>query len=293
MAEQTLRYAQQTIAKAISSLYEEDEAGAIASQMLQDLLGIDRLGVLSGKGNISEEQQTTINKAIERLLRHEPLQYITGKAHFYGLEFKVNHHVLIPRPETEELVQHILQSDRVRINPNLSILDIGTGSGCIPVTLKKNLPKATVFAMDISAEALAVARENAYLNGVEVTFIEADILNRKTLIQHPDKFDLIVSNPPYITDAEKGEMNANVLEHEPHLALFVSNEEPLLFYKAITEFATHHLNRGGALFFEINAGYGAEVKASMEQYGFRDVVILKDMQGKHRIVKGLWSSSQL
>jgi release factor glutamine methyltransferase len=286
MTEQTLRSAQQTIAKAISSIYEEDEALAIASEMLQDLLGISRSDVLSCNGVLSEKQQVIINEGIQRLLKYEPLQYVTGKAHFYGLEFKVNRHVLIPRPETEELVQLILQSDLVKRNPQLSILDIGTGSGCIPVTLKKNIPGAKVSAMDISVEALAVAKENATLNNVEVAFMETDILNWKGVVQTTGKWDIIVSNPPYITHTEKKKIHANVLGYEPHLALFVPDEDPLLFYQAISEFATQHLTPGGALYFEINAGYGTEVKDRMEQQGFTDVNILKDMQGKDRMVKG-------
>jgi len=246
MTEQTLRSVQQTIVQSINTIYGEDEAVAISYHLLEDMLGINRAGVLSGSRVISVNEHEKIQRALQRLLTHEPLQYVTGKAHFYGMEFKVNRHVLIPRPETEELVQLILQSP-VANRSSPSILDIGTGSGCIPIALNKNLPAAKVFAIDISTDALTVAKENAAINKVEVSFIEADILSPEIDQKLPQQFDVIVSNPPYITYSERHEMLSKVLEHEPHLALFVPDNDPLLFYKAITGFATKHLQKNGAL----------------------------------------------
>lgn len=286
MTEQTLRSAQQTIVDSIRFLYEEDEARAISADLLQDLLGVSRAGIQSGDQVLTAAQSDMLAQSIERLLQHEPLQYITGKAHFYGLEFKVNSHVLIPRPETEELVHLILQASSP--SAPISILDIGTGSGCIPIALKKHLPSATVYALDVSAEALKVAEENARLNEADVQFIKGDILDPETGSgMTMSTLDMIVSNPPYITGNEKADMHANVLQHEPHLALFVPDEDPLLFYKAIARFANRHLKTGGTLYVEINAAYGEEVKNCMHMYGFADIVIVKDMQGKDRMVKGI------
>lgn len=286
MTEQILRSVQQTIVETIKSLYGEDEATAISYHLLEDLLGVSRGEILSDSRGVSVIEQGKIQQALQRLLNHEPLQYVTGKAHFYGLQFKVNRHVLIPRPETEELVQLILQSP-VANRTSPSILDIGTGSGCIPIAIKKNLPAASVFAIDISADALTVAKENAAINKVEVPFIEADILGPGMDQKIPQQFDVIVSNPPYITHNERHEMQSNVLEHEPHLALFVPDNDPLLFYKAITGFATRHLQKDGSLYFEINAAYGNEVASYMIQQGFTVVQVIKDMQGKDRMVRGI------
>jgi release factor glutamine methyltransferase len=291
MTEQTLRSVQQTIAKAIIEIYGEEEAIAISYELLQDLPGVTRADITLGTQTVSDDDVEKMKQSIQRLQSNEPLQYITGKAHFYGLEFKVNKHVLIPRPETEELVELILKShsDRYRDTHPKSpiILDIGTGSGCIPIALKKNLPEADVSAVDISTEALEVAKENAVSNKVDVMFIEADILSIDVDAKIPREFTVIVSNPPYITDSEKAAMHNNVLDHEPHLALFVPDAEPLLFYKAITDFATRHLQKGGALYFEINAAYGKEIEAYMIQHGFTATQIIKDMQGKERMVSGM------
>jgi release factor glutamine methyltransferase len=262
--------------------------------------------------NVSNAEQDYFNEAINRLRQEEPIQYILGATEFFGMPFKVNPHTLIPRPETEELVQWIIE-EYPKLNPDshrdgtkfqipttsskhLTILDIGTGSGCIAVSLAKHLPNTKVYALDISPEALDVARENAELNGVEVECIEADILTSCHAELPPDvragvsashKFDIIVSNPPYVRELEKSTIKNNVLKHEPHLALFVEDDDPLLFYKAICEFAVHNLKPKGRLFFEINQYLGAEMKQLLNTYNFKSVELQKDIFGNDRMLKSI------
>jgi release factor glutamine methyltransferase len=214
----------------------------------------------------------------------KPIQYILGTAEFYRMKLKVNPNVLIPRPETEELVEWILTSV-ADSSKNLNILDVGTGSGCIAIALKKYLPKSTVAAVDISAAALQTAKENAQNNEVEVNFITADILaHAETALLNGQQFDVVVSNPPYIKEDEKPEMHENVLANEPHDALFVSNDNPLLFYKAIADFAQTKLVKNGLLFFEINEYLAKETIEMLDGKGFTDIVLKNDMQGKDRMV---------
>jgi len=208
----------------------------------------------------------------------EPVQYVLGSTVFYGLPFKVSPAVLIPRPETEELAEWIIDCCR---SQEFKIMDIGTGSGCIAVTLKKNLALSRVFALDVSAEAIEVAADNAALNEVVVNFVCADIREYVS----SEKFDVIVSNPPYIRVKEKLDMHDNVLAHEPHLALFVSDENPLVFYKAIADFALSNLNRGGMLFFEINEYLGQETIEMLMDKSFINIELRKDMQGKDRMIR--------
>jgi release factor glutamine methyltransferase len=216
---------------------------------------------------------------IKQLQEGKPIQYILNEAHFYGFTVNVNPAVLIPRPETEELVDWILEEvNLTAINGN--ILDIGTGSGCIAIALKKHLEDSDVYAMDISADALAVAEKNAIDNKVPVHFIEADVLNYQT----DQKFDVIVSNPPYVKEDEKEAMKTNVMAHEPHTALFVSNENPLVFYQAIADFALTNLQPEGYLFFEINEYMGPEMVEMLKLKGLKDIVLKKDMQGKDRMI---------
>ena len=203
-----------------------------------------------------------------------------AKADFYRLKFRVNPDVLIPRPETEELV-HLIITD-FKNKPDLTIIDIGTGSGCIPIALKKNLPQASISAIDISIEALEIAKENALLNSVEVDFFCDDALNMPT--SNDSKFDVIVSNPPYISVKEKGEMENQVLKYEPHLALFVEDENALIFYDKITDFAITNLKIGGVLYFEINQALGSETKKLIESKGF-EVEIIKDLNENDRIIR--------
>ena len=217
----------------------------------------------------------------------KPIQYILGSAHFYGMEFMVNEHTLIPRPETEELVSWILKD--VSKSDNLNILDIGTGTGCIPIAIAKNLPNARVYALDVSAEALKIAKRNAESNNVKVTFSEVDILKCSDLsIIFPEvsRFDVIVSNPPYVRNLEKKEMNTNVLAYEPETALFVADDNALLFYEIIAALASSNLKEGGKLYFEINQYLGKEMLELMEKYKFSNNQLKKDLFGNNRMMKG-------
>ena len=267
----------------LETLYDGEEAKALFSLAAEHVLALSPTRLRMERDTdvtfIHEQQLLSI---LNDLPLGKPLQYILGEAHFYGLVFKVNEHVLIPRPETEELVDWIIADSNLQFAVgDIKILDIGTGSGCIPVTLKKHLPQAQVSTLDVSAEAITVARQNAMQKGVEVDFIEADILSFKSEL----KFDVIVSNPPYIRLLEKEEMHENVLANEPHLALFVSDEDPLIFYKAIASFAQTNLNPGGKLYFEINEYLGEETVDMLDDKGFKNIELRKDMQGKDRMVR--------
>ena len=266
----------------LSSLYPEEEVQSFFVILLDHLLGYSRLdSVVRSSEIISEEHMADFNNAVSRLQQHEPIQYITGTTLFYDLPFKVNRHTLIPRPETEELVAWIIEDAKKK--KSLEILDIGTGSGCIAVSLAKNLENSRVSALDISSETIDVAQANAHVNDVEVVFIQKDILQESTM---SESYDIIVSNPPYVRELEKKEMAQNVLGYEPELALFVSNEDPLVFYRKITQFAKDHLKVGGFLFFEINEYLSKEMTVLLSSNGFRDIVVRKDIFGKDRMVKG-------
>jgi release factor glutamine methyltransferase len=232
---------------------------------------------------ISLEEKEKFESAIQRLSKHKPIQYILGETEFFGLKFKVNKNVLIPRPETEELVQWILDDVGASKNPsNLKILDIGTGSGCIAISLAKNLPDVEIFALDVSEKALKTARENAGLNGVNVNFIQADILNLEALT---GKFDIIVSNPPYVREMEKVEMHRNVLENEPNLALYVKDADPLIFYGTIAKLAQVGLQNNGNLYFEINQYLAEETEDILKNTGFK-TELKKDIFGNYRMLRG-------
>lgn len=227
-------------------------------------------------------QIESFEHALERLVQHEPLQYILGVTEFMGCPIEVAPEVLIPRPETEELVGWMLEDIKQRAAPKIQILDIGTGSGCIAIALAKHVPQAEVFAVDISTKALEIAQKNAQLNGVKIHFIEGNILDVITLNK---TFDIIVSNPPYITPAEKSLMKANVLDYEPHGALFVPENQPLLFYEAICRLATAHLSPAGQLYLEINEAYGRQIIDLLTSYGYLHYTLKKDLYGKDRMVK--------
>lgn len=280
----------------LRSNYENDEVETFIAFCFEEFVGLKRADIfLSSNTTISESELLKFNFAIKDLKQHKPIQYILGKADFYGLKFIVNQHVLIPRPETEELVDLIIKENResgirsqdVSILPApISILDIGTGSGCIPIALKKNIANANVYALDISAEALEIAKQNAVMNNVAVEFFKYDILSPDSLLPAPDlKFDIIVSNPPYICISEKDQMQKNVLDYEPHLALFVDDINPLLFYKAIANFALKYLKQNGKLYFEINEAFGFEAKGMLENKGFKNVILKKDLNNKNRILQ--------
>ena len=238
---------------------------------------------------LSEEQQKWYDKAIERLKNNEPLQHVMGQCEFYGRKFKCDGRALVPRPETEELVEWIISMHNAQciIDNGFNILDIGTGTGCIALSLAKELAEAEVTALDISAEALSLARENADILEVEnVVFVEGDILNMDDKhVVAKDKYTVIVSNPPYVRECEKKDMEANVLDYDPHTALFVSDEDPLIFYRAIGEFALTHLKDRGALYFEINQYLGRETCDMLVAMGYRNVEMREDINGNPRMIK--------
>ncbi|WP_299392597.1 peptide chain release factor N(5)-glutamine methyltransferase [uncultured Gelidibacter sp.] len=270
--------------------YPETEIQSFFNLLSESILKLKGFEIpLNLYASISGKKVEKFDNAIKRLKKHEPIQYIIGTTEFYGLLFNVNESTLIPRPETEELVDWITNSTSEK--EALSILDIGTGTGCIAISLAKSKPDASVFAIDVSKKALAVAKSNAKLNTVSTEFIELDILNWEhnsaDVGIDTKKFDVIVSNPPYVRELEKAEMSANVLKHEPALALYVEDDDPLIFYTAITKFAQKHLNANGRLFFEINQYLGEEMIQLLKTSGFESVELKKDMFGNDRMVSGV------
>lgn len=264
-----------------------DEAGQQAYWLLEALLDKNRTDVIMDRPiQLSEEEEDRLERTLQRLEAHEPIQYVLGQAPFYGRLFKVRPGVLIPRPETEELVHRIVF--RHQQNRALKILDIGTGSGCIAISLALELAGSRVMAVDVSEDALLLAKENAEQLQAEVQFIQANILKESPA--EAEGLDILVSNPPYVMEQEAQLMQPNVLEWEPHLALFVKNEDPLLFYRRITALATTYLKPGGCLYFEINEACGDGVAELLRQAGFTAIAILKDMQGKDRIAEACWQT---
>lgn len=290
------------------SLYDADEAKAIVRWVLDVRFGMSFTDILCGKvSELSADDQTELEKIMLRLEKGEPVQYVVGTADFCGRQFHVAPGVLIPRPETAELCQWITShGDRHLVRPNLTeclspcevspceIIDIGTGSGCIAITLALEIPKAKVTAWDISDDALQIAQENAKALGAEVTFEKKDILTLfllpsfslpSSFLLPSNKYDIIVSNPPYICEKEKEAMEKNVLEHEPHLALFVPDDDPLLFYRAIARYAKEALKPDGMVFFELNPIYAEDTEAMLLDMGFKDTELRKDQYGKLRFLK--------
>lgn len=265
----------------LSGLYPKEEIDSFIFLIFNYLYGFKKIDLLiSSDFDISIADRAKISDWVDRLKKYVPIQHVLGVTEFYGLKYRVTEDVLIPRQETEELVDLIVKRYR---NFAVKILDIGSGSGCIPIALKKNLPMADVWSCDISPEALAIARENAELNSVDVSFSLFDILSFDDF--PAIGFDIIVSNPPYVTESEKALMHSNVLDYEPHLALFVTDQEPLLFYNNIVKRSKKLLTNDGTIFFEINEAYGLEVKSLLVNNGF-DAEIVKDINGKDRIVQG-------
>lgn len=265
----------------LTPLFEEDEIESFFNILIQEYLNIKPYEVaIKPDYAIEIDSEKLLLKVLSDLKKEKPIQYILGKTYFYELEFKLNKNVLIPRPETEELVDWIVKEFRIQ-NSEFRILDIGTGSGCIAVSLAKNLPNAKVVAIDVSKEALKVAKENAVCNHVDVEFLEIDILNLDKL---PYEFDVIVSNPPYVRDIEKEQMKNNVIEYEPHLALFVKNDNPLLFYEKITELASEGLIDGGEVYFEINQYLSNEMRELLNEEFF-EIELKKDIYGNDRMLK--------
>lgn len=275
--------------KELDGIYGKEEVSSFFFLCTEAFFKISRLQLaLNHELSITKAEQQPVFDALEALKNEKPIQYILEETEFYGLPFKVNKHTLIPRPETEELVSLVINTVTVNTAEKThSILDIGTGSGCIAISLAKNMENAQVYAMDISSKAIEKAKENAVLNKVAIEFIKGSILENKhwDLLFKDIEFNTIVSNPPYVRHLEKAEIKNNVLNNEPHLALFVDDNNPLLFYKAITTFARKYLKPNGHLFFEINEYLGAETKALVEGLGFKNVELIKDLFGKDRLLK--------
>lgn len=279
-----LKQYRQIFLEKLTPIYDEGEVESFFYITLEELKGWKRSDLALNPGaELSVAELDRWNNVLAQLELQKPIQYILSKAHFYGLEFEVNENTLIPRPETEELVEWIIKENQS--GKQIKILDIGTGSGCIAIALAKNLPDVQVHAVDISEGALQVAKRNAAKNNVAVTFWQTDILTTETL---PDMFDIIVSNPPYVRNMEKEEIKKNVLDYEPHLALFVEDNDALLFYRKISQLAKQNLPENGLLYFEINQYLGTETKEMLEQLQFKNAELRKDIYGNHRMIKGVF-----
>lgn len=265
----------------LTQFYSKKEAQNMAFWCIHSISNLSRSEyLLSSNSPLSADTVSFYQSVVSRLKKFEPVQYVLGECEFHGLRLKVSPSCLIPRPETEELVHWILEHNFTKV------LDIGTGSACIPIALAKH-KDAEIMALDISSDALSIAKENAKNNTVNIHFIEHDIFND---IDLKNSFDLIVSNPPYVLESEKTLMNNNVLDYEPHLALFVSDKDALIYYKRIIDFSKVHLQKDGLLFLEINEQKSVEIKELLENNGFENVLIKKDMQGKNRMVKAIRKS---
>ena len=280
-----------TFLQELSSLYEEQEIESFFYIILEKLHGLKRIDLALNPQKVMDGAHLKQWKNIvSELKKQRPVQYILGETTFYGLSFLVNENTLIPRPETEELVELIIESTNYELrNTKLKVLDIGTGSGCIAISLAKHLPTSEVYAIDVSEEALATAKKNAELNKVAIDFISTnilDVVNLSAVAGLDKQFDIIVSNPPYVRNLEKDEIKPNVLEYEPHLALFVDDIDPLLFYRKIAELAIKNLNPNGKLYFEINQYLGNETVELVESFGFKNVKLIKDIYGNDRMIEG-------
>ncbi len=274
-----------SIRKELAGIYPKSEIESLIFLIFEKLKGYSRTRfILAREEQLGEEDWSHINEIVVRLKNQEPIQYILGITEFYGLPFYTVPEVLIPRSETEELVQWIIQENK---NPKPSILDIGTGTGCIAIALQKNIPQSTVLACDISPVCLETARRNSILNSSEVSIFEYDILNDTPEVAFPD-LDIIVSNPPYIRETEKPRMEKNVLEYEPELALFVPDENPLIFYEKIADFFRIYLKNRGRLYFEINEALGLECSIMLQAKGFSEIILKKDIHGKDRMIGCSW-----
>lgn len=267
----------------LQTIYDIDESVAISNNVFEELLLVKPHQIKILNIDISDEEESILITILDRLLSHEPLQYILGKAWFYGNKFLINKHTLIPRSETEELVELVIKTLNHSNFKTPKILDIGTGSGCIAISLKLAIPNSNVFALENSQEALFIAKQNAKELNAAINFIEDDILNIANPLTN-QLFDVIVSNPPYILEKEKVEIETNVLAFEPHEALFVNNNEPLVFYEAIANYALHYLKTNGFLFFEINQQYGNQTTAMLQDKGFLDIKLLQDINGNDRMI---------
>ncbi len=286
----TLSQLKEQYKKALASSYPSEEIDSFITLILEDRLGLNRVqAALQPDLNIAKTDERYFLNVLNELADYRPVQYILKKTQFYGLEFALNEQVLIPRPETEELVDWILQelARQNKTDKVINLVDIGTGSGCIAIALAKHLPQAKVYAIDISSEALKLAKENAMRNQVDIEFITTDILKTSQIVnkeQAPLTFDVIVSNPPYVLEDEKQEIKANVLNFEPHLALFVNDSNPLLFYDTIATIASRQLKTTGCLFFEINQYLGQETLELLQDKGFYNTSLRQDLQQNDRMI---------
>ena len=270
------------IKQALAEAYPEGEVRAFVRILFEEWLHYSTVDIyLRADSEVPDFVEQKMRRAVERLLAHEPIQHIVGVAHFHGHRFKVDRHTLIPRPETEQLVDMIIDQNPAT---DLRVLDIGTGSGCIAISLARAMKFAQVTAFDVSQAALDVAAGNASALGAKVKFGLTDILSAKPI---DNQFDIIVSNPPYICHSEKSQMESNVLLYEPHTALFVPDDDPLLFYRAIAQYASRALSPNGKLYFEINAAYGNATAQLLKQHGFTDIEIVRDFYGRDRFVSAL------
>ena len=303
----------QYIWEQLQGYYPDSEIRSLSYRIMESVCQVDKQTLLRGKDKqLSAKDLVQIRKITEELKKYRPLQYILGETEFYGLPFRMNGHVLIPRPETEELVEWIIGREQAKAqDAGYRILDVGTGSGCIAIALAKHLPEAEVYALDISEKALELAEENARLNKVNIRFFQYDILapfsghyvpffgQSIQFITHDVQFygqdiqfsstpffDILVSNPPYITPSEKHRMTPNVLAYEPHQALFTPENQPLLFYERIADFGQAFLKPGGRIFFETNALFGEAVAEMLRQKGYEKVGVKQDMAGKDRMAGG-------
>ena len=281
----TISAIQNIFKTSLSKLYDTGESDAITRNVLMEVLNFESSDwVLLGKKMVSLDNEIKLHQILNRLLQHEPMQYVLGFAWFCDLKLKVNKHTLIPRPETEELVDWIVKENKIA---SATILDIGTGSGCIAIALATKIKSAKITAIDISKHALQIAAENALTHQVKIVFEEKNILTQNKSEFDEKIVDIIVSNPPYVLATEKQSMHQHVLDFEPHQALFVPDNDALIFYKAIIEYAKIHLHPTGKLYFEINETKAAEVVELLKQNDFMDTQIKKDLQGKDRMVVGV------
>ncbi len=281
MQDKTIKQGVEYIKKELDQFYPDEEIRAMINILMKSIIGVDHYKLYtSPDAKIDKSKWIELKEAIFLLKEYYPLQYILHETEFYGMHFNVNAHALIPRIETEELVQWIIEEHK---ETPLDILEIGTGTGCIAIALKSHLPGANITATDCSKKALALAEENAAMHDVSVHFVQHDILT-ESLPGHI--FDIVVSNPPYVRDCEKKIMSKNILAHEPSIALFVPDDQPLLFYEAILSKSYNHLKPGGEIYFEINEAFGSAMTALLNCYDFKDITLKKDINGKDRMIKG-------
>lgn len=267
----------------LRTIYPSNEAAALLDMIFEHRLGITRVErTISPDRRLSESDMLLVHFDVKELKKFRPIQYIFGEMQFYDLNIAVNENVLIPRPETEELVQWIVEQNKEKVA--ISILDIGTGTGCIALALKRNFPGGNIDGCDLSAVALEVANRNAESNSLKVNFFQMDILNESEWGRSQKVFDVIVCNPPYVTESDKKMMSANVLNFEPPLALYVSDADPLIFYRNIFNFADQHLKPGGKVYLEINQQFGRELSLMAVDFGFSAVELRKDLSGNDRML---------